>query len=70
MGADNILVTRRGHAQKEVVPALEYVLEPTYSLNGRDEEERSSTIVLVGKTGDSTCCLRDSKDRYLCKREQ
>ena len=28
-----------GKVEEEVVPALEYVLEPTYSANGREEEK-------------------------------
>ena len=48
-----------------MVPALEYVLKPTCSSMVEKRGERSSTIVLVDKTGDSTCRLRDSKDHYL-----
>ena len=40
-----------------MVPALEYVLRPTYK---RDEEETKPRL-----TGDSTCCLRDSSEPHL-----
>ena len=36
IGAEFFLVIRHSHAQ-EVVPALEYVLKPTYSSNVREE---------------------------------
>ena len=41
-----------------------------YSSNVREEEKGSSAICLVGKTRDSTCCPRDSKDHYLYYEEQ
>jgi hypothetical protein len=38
------LVQRYSHSIEEVVPDLEYVLSPTYSLYGRVEENGSSIL--------------------------
>ena len=65
IGADSFLVIRRSRAQKKWFPYRVRPIAHFIVYNGRDEREGSSTIVFVGKTGDSTCRLKDSKDHYL-----
>ena len=55
---------------EEVVPALEYVLKPTYSLQWKRRRERGQVLLSGRETRDSTCHPKDNKDHYLYYREQ